>query len=266
MTGRMRVVVAVAIGVMGFAAQAQGQITGMPLFTNPRYGTGLRVHADIGQPADSGVQPGKLSVVQVGATLAIGSLGIGINGAIPKSKLSSLSACTSSTPLLNNCDPTTKFTGSALAQLRVVGGGLNPLALSIFGGVSADFGAYDVGVNSSLPVAQIPLAQRVVDSLKTKELTIPVGAALGIHIPLGFLSVNLWGAPRYNLHKFANCGATNAAQCSGKMTGTFRWAAGADIPLLGILGVRAAYDSGKIGNRTVNYWGVGVSVGFGGMR
>ena len=46
------------------APALRAQIPGMPLFTNPRYATGLRVHADIGQPTTSGTSLGASTVVQ----------------------------------------------------------------------------------------------------------------------------------------------------------------------------------------------------------
>ncbi len=238
------------------AGAAQAQITGMPLFTNPRFGTGLRIHADLGQPTDQGTQPGNLTVVQGGVTFALGPVGLGANVGALRNSVKNIQGCSSGTV---TCDPMTRVTGSVLAQLHLMGGGLIPMSLSAFGGVSTDFSGFDI---ASLP-AGVP--QSLKDSLGTKELTIPVGAAIGVHVPLLFTSLNLWGAPRLNFHKFANCGTTNSAEC-GKTTSSFRWAIGVDIPLFSILSIRGAYDSGKIGDKTVNYWGVGASIGLGGMR
>jgi hypothetical protein len=72
---------AVVIGAMaaGVAATAQAQIQGMPLFTNPRYATGVRVHADLGLPTDKNVGLGNYSVLQGGVTFALGPVGIGAN-------------------------------------------------------------------------------------------------------------------------------------------------------------------------------------------
>ena len=46
----------------------------------------------------------------------------------------------------------------------------------------------------------------------------------------------------------------------------FRWAVGADVPIFGLLSVRAAYDSGSKSGVTTSFWGVGASIGIGGMR
>lgn len=243
MTGRMRVASAVVTGLLGFAAVASAQIPGMPLFTNPRYGTGLRVHADFGQNTDQGTSIGKLTVVQGGVSFALGPIGFDASVGMPKEQLSSAQGCIK-TPTADCSDQ--KYSAAVLAQLRVMGGGSNPLALSVFGGAAMDVTGYDAA-SFDLGTGTLP-----------KELNIPIGAALGVHTPFG---LNVWGAPRFNLTRFVNCGGT----CPDG-TSKFRWAIGADMPILSILSVRAAYDSGKYGDVTLNYWGVGVSLGLGGMR
>ncbi len=262
-----RAAAAIVFGVLavGSTAAAQAQVTGMPLFTNPRFGTGIRVHADIGQPSNQGTQPGNLTVIQGGVTLALGPIGIGANVGALKNSISSLQQCQSG--VITSCNPQTKVTGSALLQLKLMGGGINPLSLSLFGGASTDFTGYDVAKYSYHPTtpADSAFVKAFQDSIGVKELTIPVGAAIGVHIPLLITSLNVWGAPRYSFHKFSNCGSSNSTLC-GKTTSDFRWAVGVDIPIFSIISIRGAYDSGKIAGQTVSYWGVGASIGLGGMR
>ena len=62
----------------------------------------------------------------------------------------------------------------------------------------------------------------------------------------------------------ALAGLAASATCSTKSD--FRWAVGVDVPILRILSIRAAYDSGKLAGQTVNYFGLGASIGIGGMR
>jgi hypothetical protein len=243
MTGRMRVAVAVVTGLLGFAAAASAQIPGMPLFTNPRYGTGIRVHAELGQPTDQGTALGKLTVIQGGVSFALGPIGLDASVGMPKAQLSTAQGCIK-TPTLSCSDQ--KYFAAALAQLRLVGGGMNPLALSVFGGASMDFTAYDAASVGST------------GTLTDKQLNIPVGVAVGFHTPFG---LTIWGAPRYNLTRFVSCSGT----CPSG-TSKFRWAVGADLPILSIISVRAAYDSGKYGSVTLNNWGIGASIGLGGMR
>jgi hypothetical protein len=247
MTGKMRVGTALMAGLLGFAAQASAQIPGMPLFTNPRYGTGLRVHADVGQPTESGTALGDLTVVQAGVSLAFGPVGFGANvGSNYRSAE-------------DGADLDDNYTGSALAQIRVAGGGRSALSLSVFGGASMDINGYEVAAGSA-------------DIKYPKFATFPVGVAVGLRIPLGLGSLNLWGAPRYVFSKYVNCPDSDPVGFSGLSTmcddteKNFRWAVGADLPILRIFSIRAAYDSGKIEDQTVSYWGIGASIGIGGMR
>jgi hypothetical protein len=248
----MRVGTALVVGLLGFAAQASAQIPGMPLFTNPRYGTGLRVHADVGQPTEAGTALGDLTVAQVGASLALGPIGFGASVGSNFRRAQDL-AEGSSLELSDN------YTGSALAQLRVAGGGRSNLSLSVFGGASMDITGYEVAAGSA-------------DIKYPKFATFPVGVAIGLRIPLGVASLNLWGAPRYVFSKYVNCPDVDPVGFSGLSTmcddtgKDFRWAVGADLPILKILSIRAAYDSGKIEDQTVSYWGIGASIGIGGMR
>jgi len=261
MTGRMRAGVALLVGLLGFAAQASAQIRGMPLFTNPRYGTGIRFHVDMGQSVDSGTALTASTVIQGGASLAIGPVGLNVMVGTLKNDLTETQECISHPTL--DCEDQT-MSASGLAQIRLAGGNRRSnLSLSVFGGASFDVSAADF--------AGIP------DSIKTllgivdaKQLNIPVGVSVGLRIPLGLNSLNLWGAPRMNLTRWANCGTT----CP-KGTQNFRWAVGADLPIFRIISVRAAYDAGKVKVRdrlgverevNNNYWGIGVSVGIGGMR
>jgi hypothetical protein len=249
----------------GAVASLMAQIPGMPLFTNPRYGTGIRIHADIGQPTDAGTSLGDLTVIQAGASFAIGPVGVGVNAGMLKNQAEALNLCDTNSG--NNCDLNTRLTGSALAQIRVAGGGRSKLSLSIFGGASTAFGAYDLAVATTggVPVV-LPVALE--DSLKVKALTIPVGVAVGLRIPLGVASLNLWGAPRMNLTRYSDCPATQTSRWCADNSSKFRWAAGADLPIFRIISVRAAYDSGEdlVTGKTASVWGVGVSFGIGGMR
>jgi hypothetical protein len=248
MRGKMRTAVAVVAGLAGFAVAASAQVAGMPLFTNPRYGNlGLRVHADLGQPTKTIEGAGDLTVVQGGANFVLGPIGIDASVGMLKDKLSAAQGCVK-TPDVSCSD--TKVTVAALGQFRLMGGGANPMSLSAFGGASMDITALDAA-NYDLGTGSFP-----------KQLTIPVGVAVGFHTPFG---LTVWGAPRLNLTRYASCGGTCPDGYSN-----FRWAVGADLPILGVLSLRAAFDSGKYGSGsdapTVSFWGVGASVGLGGMR
>jgi hypothetical protein len=254
----MRVGAVLVAGLLGFAAQASAQVRGMPLFTNPRYGTGIRVHADLGQTTDSGTALGSGTVVQGGVTFALGRLGIGANLGANFDEARSISSGATA-------DASTSVTASAIVQLRLLGGGTSPLSVSIFGGASSDISAQNVVAGS-------------VSMKFPRYMNAPVGAAVGLHVPLGIASLNLWGAGRMVFSKFVNCPSVTEDPTPGDLLNhfcdttdkNFRWAVGADIPVFSIFSVRAAYDSGKVGTgaaqQTVSVWGLGASIGIGGMR
>lgn len=235
----------------GASASLMAQTPGLPLFTNPRYATGLRIHADLGQPTDQGTAVGDQTVIQLGASFVLGPVGVNAFVGTLRNSVKNAQAC-QTTPTA--CDTKTKATASALAQLRFLGGGRAAHSVSAFGGASYDVTAYDLAGLTAQQAALLGLDT-------TKILTIPVGLAIGYHIPLGVASINLWGAPRLTFFKALNCGTA----CP-KSESMFRWAVGADIPLLRVFSVRAAYDSGSKNGVTTASWGVGASFGFGGMR
>lgn len=255
MTRIHRMALAGLIGTLvGFApGTARAQIEGMPLFTNPNYGTGVRIHADLGLPTDKGTSLGSYNVIQGGATFALGPVGLGANVGMTSNDFKTVTSGATTADIGSQH----KVTASALAQLRVMGGGIVPLSLSAFAGASIDVSPYNFGSSfSSLPQA----IQDSIKGMNPQLLLIPVGVSVGFKVPV--LGLSVWGAPRINFLRVLNC--PSGMTCSGKSD--FRWALGADMPILGILSIRAAYDSGKIAGETVNYFGVGASIGLGGMR
>lgn len=230
------------------AAVAQAQNYGMPLFTNPRYSTGIRVHADAGRPSDALQLPDSstadVTVLQLGASLALGPLGI--NAAVAANQ-ADVERCGRNQ---SNCEIDDALSAGVLAQLRIAGGGRQNLSLSLFGGASTDINAYDVAGVS-----------------QPKLLNIPVGVAIGLRIPLGVASLNIWGAPRMNFSKYVGCNSQNQSLCDLDAEREFRWAVGADLPILRVLSIRAAFDAGKdASGQSNNFVGLGVSLGIGGMR
>jgi hypothetical protein len=256
MTGMRRALMVVLFGALagGVATQARAQIQGMPLFTNPTFGTGARVHADLGLPTDKGTTLGDYKVVQGGVTLALGPVGLGANIGLTTNDLKAATGGPTPTSLGTQH----KATVSGLAQFRLMGGGLVPLSLSLFGGASYDVSAYSFSGSAftSLPVT----VQNQIKAANPQVLLIPVGAAIGLKVPV--LGLSVWGAPRLNIRSVINC--PSGLSCPSKSD--FRWAVGADLPLFFILAIRAAYDSGKIAGQTVNHFGLGASIGLGGVH
>jgi hypothetical protein len=238
-----RTVLATAFLGSAVAAAASAQNIGMPLFSNPRYGSGIRLHLDAGRPSED-LQNADVTTVQGGVSFALGAVGISAYVAGNITDLNTVSTGCGGTNAIA-CSQT-YFSGAALANLRLYGGGTNPAAISVFGGVGTDFSSLELGgVIGSVP----------------KQLTIPVGAALGYH--LGPLVI--WGAPRYNLYKLTSCDEAVLGAGACETTNDFRYAVGVSIPL-GPLGIRAAYDGGKLNGVDRNFIGVGVSLGLGSQQ
>lgn len=238
----------------------QAQIPGMPLFTNPKFTSGFRIHADAGMDlGNEAVTFSSAQVFQGGVSFAAGIVGLGLNVGATKNDLENVQDCVGA-PV--TCESQTKVTGSALLQLRLVGGGQQNGALSVFGGVSSDFSGYDSPEFQSYCADNGGfINQATCDSLAVKVLTLPVGVSVGFK--LGPMTV--WGAPRYVMFKAVNCSANVTSLCETN-GGDFRWAVGANLPLFSIVSLRAAYDSGKIEDQVVNRLGVGVTIGLGGVH
>src|SRR5271169_4556549 len=55
-----------ALAALSAAPRMAAQVPGMPLFTNPRFATGFRIHADYGMPTQKDPSGADLSVIQGG--------------------------------------------------------------------------------------------------------------------------------------------------------------------------------------------------------
>ncbi len=255
--------------VLAAAPRLGAQVPGMPLFTNPRFASGIRIHADYGMPTKKDTSGADLSVIQGGVNFVLGPVGLDASVGALRSDVKGIQTCQAN-PSTGGCNANTKATASLLAQIKVAGGGRSNLSMSIFGGGSLDLTAYDALDCSSFTGIQLSACQAYRDQHAAKQLTIPVGAAIGLKIPLGVASLNIWGAPRMSITRFVNCAAGMTGPCDAGSQSNFRWAIGADFPILKVLSIRASYDGGKTGPKggtyTQNVWGVGASLGIGGMR
>lgn len=236
-----------AAALAGAATSLMAQTPDLPLFTNPRYATGFRIHADVGRPTDRDSQVGDETVYHVGASFVLGPVGLNAFAGARRDTYRNLQLCQTNAAA---CDPQSKATVSALAQVRILGGGRAAHSVAVFGSASYDITAYDASGLTALEAAALGIDT-------TRNIRIPVGLAVGYHVPLGVASLNLWGAPRM----VVNPRVDRIDDCCN-----VRWAVGADIPVLRLFSVRAAYDSGRENGVTRSMWGAGASVGVGGMR
>src|SRR3989304_3885237 len=163
----------------GAATALSAQNYGLPLFTNPRISTGIRLHADFGRPGDAITLPdgstADLTILQGGLSFAIGP--VGINAAVAANQ-ADIKACSNQS---TQCDVNTTASAGVLAQIKAYGGGRRNVSVSLFGGASTDITAWDVATSGELP----------------KQLNIPLGVAIGYRLPLRAASRTGAGGPRY---------------------------------------------------------------------
>jgi len=215
------------------------------------------VHADVGGSSEKMIGN---KVIQGGVSLALGPVGFSASAGETSENLSSISTCSSHPSA--DCSRN-KISASALGQFRVIGDGNSFLTVALFGGVATDLSMTDAINCSTYTGISATVCNIDKKNNSAKRLTIPVGASLSAHIPLLITSLNVWAAPRYSFNTMMNC--PDGANCGGN-GGDVRVAVGADMPILGLFAIRAAYDMGKIGGQNANFWGLGGSIGFGGVH
>lgn len=239
------------------APALMAQIPGMPLYTNPRYGSGVRVHADLGNSSEPSIAH---QTLQAGVSLALGPVGFSASVGSTTENLTALNTCT--THPTADCSRK-KLSAAALGQLRVLGDGNSEVTVAIFGGLATDLSLTDAVSCAGYTGTAATQCAADKRNNSAKRLTIPVGASVSAHVPLLITSVNVWAAPRYSFNTMMNC--PTGASC-GSDGGDVRFAVGADMPIFGLFALRAAYDMGKVGGQSANFFGLGGSIGFGGVH
>src|SRR5439155_8607119 len=119
------------------------------------------------------------SVIQGGLGFVLGPVGVDANVGALRSDVKSIQACQTN-PNSTGCNSNSKVTASGLLQLRVMGAGRSNLSLSLFGGGSMDLTSYDVIDCSGLTGLALSTCTSYRDQHAAKQLTIPVGASLGL--------------------------------------------------------------------------------------
>ena len=148
---------ALIMGSSILAGPAVAQMKSTPVYFNPKGGTGLLVAADLGRGIND--ESGKNTAVAFRTALGIGPVTIGGGVGIV------------------DIGPSTETQYMGNFALRVFGGGLLPVSISLQGGV----GVLDVS------------------DLGTKVITVPIGLGIGFSIPTPGFSFDPWFAPRYTM-------------------------------------------------------------------
>ncbi len=190
-----------------FAQPTTAQLVGSPVYFNPRGGSGLMLAADYGRGVND--ESGKNNTFAGRASLGIGPFSIG--GGVGVSDVGGLSGD----------DYELQYMGNA--ALRIFGGGLLPVSLSLQAGVGF--------MNLS--------------DLNSEFLTIPIGLALGINVPTPGFSFDPWIAGRYTIHR------NEIGTMPSFNQNAVGLSAGADLNFLMGLGLHIAADWESIPEETL---------------
>ncbi len=152
---------ALIMGLSLFASPAVAQMNSIPVYFNPKGGTGLLVAADLGRGIND--ESGKNTAVAFRTALGIGPVTIG----------GSVGLVNPFEGVAVGRELETQYMGNI--ALRVFGGGLLPASISLQGGV----GVLDIS------------------DLSTKVVTVPIGLGIGFSVPTPGFSFDPWIAGRY---------------------------------------------------------------------
>jgi hypothetical protein len=152
---------ALIMGLSLFASPAVAQMNSIPVYFNPKGGTGLMVAVDLGKGIND--ESGKNTAVAFRTALGIGPVTIG----------GSVGLVNPYEGVLVGRELEKQYMGNI--ALRVFGGGLLPVSLSLQGGVGV----------------------LTLDDADKKIITVPIGLGLGFSIPTPGFSFDPWIAGRY---------------------------------------------------------------------
>ncbi len=152
---------ALTMGLTFIAGPAVAQMNSIPVMFNPKGGTGLLVAVDVGKGMND--ESGKNTALAFRSALGIGPVTIGGGIGIVNPDQGGTVGRKSETQYMGNF------------ALRLFGGGLLPVSISLQGGV----GVLDISDTS------------------TKILTAPIGLGIGFSVPTPGFSFDPWIAPRY---------------------------------------------------------------------
>jgi hypothetical protein len=189
------------MGLSLFASPAVAQMNSIPVYFNPKGGTGLMVAVDLGKGIND--ESGKNTAVAFRTALGIGPVTIG----------GSVGLVNPYEGVLVGRELETQYMGNI--ALRVFGGGLLPVSISLQGGV----GVLDIS------------------DLGIKFITVPIGLGIGFSVPTPGFSFDPWFAPRYTMVRNEDVTFTETVTQNG-----FGISAGVNLNFLMGLGLHIAGD------------------------
>jgi hypothetical protein len=194
-------VVAALVALVAIPAGGAAQWAGMPAWNNPKGGTGVTINGDLGIP-DSDAGKG----TAFGARATLGLANISFTAGLASWKPNGASESTTSL--------------GGVAQFRVIGGSLIPVALNIQVGAGTQ-GA--IGGSATFP----------------KMTNILAGAGLSVNVPTPGINIEPYLSVSNRWHK----------PSGGSTESNIGWVLGANVGL-GMLGLHVAYDSENYGAGT----------------
>lgn len=171
-------VAALALGLAVVVSPASAQLNSIPVYFNPKGGTGFTLAGDFGKGMNA--QSGKNTAFGVRASVGGGPFSIGagfgsVNPAVGAQRASEI-----------------QYMGNA--ALRLVGGPLIPVSVAVQAGVG--YLKQDILVGSML----IPVSE--------KTLNVPIGVGIGLSVPTPGFSFDPWIAPRVTINTVEFLGTT----------------------------------------------------------
>jgi hypothetical protein len=192
--------VSVMFGMTLAVQPATAQMNSIPVYFSPKGGTGLLVALDLGKGIND--ESGKNTAVAFRSALGVGPVTIG--GSVGMVN-----------PYVNTTlgrEPEAQYMGNI--ALRIFGGGLLPVSVSLQGGV---------GFMS-------------IDDLATDVITVPIGVGFGLSVPAPAFNFEPWIAPRYTFVR------SEIGAAPGINQNSFGISAGVNLGFLMGLGLHIAGD------------------------
>ncbi len=218
---RQLMVVALATLVLGGAGEARAQARGLPVYNSgvPR---GIGLAAEFGKPNDAA---GGGTAFGVRAMAGLGPIG--------------------ATAIVSRHDPggtaDNVWSAGATANLKLLGGPLIPLSVTLQGGAG-----YTKSTLDCLPLGSCD---------EPTEWRFPIGLGIGLNIPNPALAIRPWIAPRVDVVRVSATGVTTT-------DANFAISGGVEFNLLTGLGLHVAYDWSKVGDVRPGVFGAGLHYAF----
>jgi hypothetical protein len=210
-----RMLSTIAAAVLAGAAPLAAQWAGMPAWNNPKGGSGITIYGDVGFP-NTNAEKG----TAYGARGTFGMANLSFTAGISSWKPEGASQSTTSL--------------GGVAEFRVIGGSLMPIALNIQLGASSA-SEFTSGTTT------IP-----------KTTNIITGAGLSVNVPTPGLSIEPYVSLSNRWH----------SPSGGSTISNFGWVIGANVGF-GMMGVHLAYDAEKKDDgSTAGVIGVGLHLAF----